>query len=76
MSDQEPVRMSYPGAARGVKRLSGRHVEAIELSPDEEKKEPNKQGGPLRFLWRLSAATGIPRQVWAEAEGESGKKKS
>jgi hypothetical protein len=56
-----------------VKRLSGQHVEAIELSPDE--KEPTKKSGPLRFLWRLSAATGIPRQAWAEDGEESGKKK-
>jgi hypothetical protein len=35
---------------------------AIEVTPDEVQ----KGGGPLRFRWRLSAASGIPRQAWVE----------
>ena len=76
VSDEEPVRIVLtPEQREVVKRLSGQHVEAIELSPDEEKNGPDKQGGPLRFRWRLSAATGIPRQAWVEDEEGSGKKK-
>lgn len=27
------------------------------------------RGGTLRFRWRLSAATGIPRQKWVRDDG-------
>ena len=61
MSDQEPVRIVLtPEQREQVRRLSGKVVDAIELEPEEAK----KGGGPLRFLWCLSAATGIPRQAW------------
>ena len=61
MAEQEPVRIVLtPEQRKQVRRLSGQVVEALELEPDEKK----KVGGPLRFLWRLSAATGIPRQAW------------
>jgi len=63
MSEQQPVRIVLtPEQREAVKRLSGQHVDAIELEPDDA-----QQGaGPIRFRWRLSAATGIPRQVWME----------
>lgn len=61
MPDQDPVRIVLTTEQRElVRRLSGQHVEAIELEPDDT----TQSGGPLRFLWRLSAATGIPRQAW------------
>ena len=61
MSDQEPVRIVLTAEQRElVKRLSGQHVDAIDVAPDDVK----KGGGPLHFFWRLSAATGIPRQGW------------
>jgi hypothetical protein len=63
MSDQEPVRIVLTAEQRElVKRLSGQHVDAIDVAPDDMK----KGGGPLRFFWRLSAATGIPRQAWGD----------
>jgi len=70
MSDQEePVRLVLtPEQREVVRRLSGQHVEAIELEPDAFQTTPEKKGGVLRFLWRLSAATGIPRQVWSTEE--------
>jgi hypothetical protein len=75
VSDEEPVRIVLtPEQREVVKRLSGQHVEAIELSPDAEKNETDAQSGPLRFRWRLSAATGIPRHAWVEDEEDSGKK--
>lgn len=59
--EQDPVRIVLtPEQRELVRRLSGQHVEAIELEPEDD----TKSGGPLRFLWRLSAATGIPRQAW------------
>lgn len=67
MTEEEPVRIVLtPEQREVVRRLSGQHIEALELQPDDDKKE----GGILRFRWRLSAATGIPRQAWAREEGE------
>jgi hypothetical protein len=45
-----------------VRRMSGQNIDAIELEPEDTK----QGGGPLRFLWRLSSTSGIPRQQWAE----------
>lgn len=65
MSEQEPVRIVLtPEQREQVRRLSGQVVEALELEPGDVK----KHSGPLRFLWRLSAATGIPRQAWMGQE--------
>lgn len=59
----QPVRIVLtPEQQEALHRLSGQHVDAIEVTPDEVK----QGGGPLRFLWRLSAATGIPRQAWTK----------
>ena len=44
--------------------MSGQNIDAIELSPDDA----SKGAGALRFLWRLSAATGIPRQGWVKGD--------
>jgi hypothetical protein len=61
MADEKPVRLVLtPEQREVVRRLSGQHVEAIDLEPEPAK----KKGGVVRFLWRLSAATGIPRQAW------------
>lgn len=63
MSEEKPVRIVLTTEQREtLHRLSGQHVDAIEVTPDEAK----KGGGPLRFLWRLSGATGIPRQAWTK----------
>jgi hypothetical protein len=61
MAEEQPVRIVLTAEQREmVHRLSGQHIEAIELEPEEAK----QGGGVLRLLWRLSAATGIPRQGW------------
>ena len=61
MADEQPVRIVLtPDQRETVRRLSGQQIDAIELTPDDMKKGE----GPLRLLWRLSAATGIPRQKW------------
>jgi len=65
VSEPDPVRIVLtPEQRELVRRLSGQHVEAIELEPDDAK----QTSGPLRFRWRLSAATGIPRQVWIDED--------
>ena len=69
---QDPIKLVLtPEQREVIHRASGQHVEAVELTPDETQKG---QGGVLRFLWRLSAATGIPRQGWV-LDNESGEKK-
>ena len=79
MADEEqPVRIVLtPEQREVVRRLSGQHVEAIELEPEAaEAEEPAKKDrGMLRFRWRLSAATGIPRQAWLPDEDEDQKAK-
>jgi hypothetical protein len=49
-----------------IKRLSGQHAEVLELTPEPD--QPGSGSGTgLRFRWRLSAASGIPRQQWVPA---------
>ena len=70
MADEEPVRIVLtPEQREMVRRMSGQNIDAIELGPEDTK----KGGGPLRFLWRLSTASGIPRQKWAEDDETPGK---
>jgi hypothetical protein len=46
-----------------IRRLSGQHAEVLELTPEPQ--DPSSGAGEgLRFRWRLSVATGIPRQQW------------
>jgi len=61
MAEEEPVRIVLtPDQRESIRRLSGQNIDAIELRPEDTK----KGGGPVSLLWRLSAATGIPRQRW------------
>lgn len=65
MASDEPVRIVLtPEQREAVRRLSGQNIDAIELTPDAS----DKASGPLRLLWRLSAATGIPRQAWLKSD--------
>jgi hypothetical protein len=71
MAAEEPVRIVLTAEQReAVRRLSGQSIDAIELTPDTA----DKKGGPLRLLWRLSAATGIPRQSWLKSEAPAPRK--
>ena len=66
MADEQPVRLVLTPEQREIlQRLSGQSIDAIELTPDDSKKE----SGVLRLLWRLSEATGIPRQGWQKGDG-------
>ena len=42
-----------------IKRLSGQFAQVLELTPVGE-------GRGLQFRWRLSVASGIPRQQWGQ----------
>jgi len=60
-----------------IRRLSGQFAQFLELTPDAA--DPTAgQGRGLQFSWRLSVASGIPRQAWnpgakRPAEGGEGK---
>jgi hypothetical protein len=63
VSDQEPQPLQIvltPEQREQIHRASGQFVDAIEVAPEDSK----KSGGTLKFRWRLSAASGIPRQSW------------
>jgi len=71
VADQEPVRIVLtPEQREQIRRVSGQVVDALEIDANESK----KPGGVLKFLWRLSAATGIPRQAWTTDEDDKKKK--
>jgi hypothetical protein len=68
MSDGEPVRLVLTAEQRElIHRVSGQHVEALEIDPDDHRSDT----GLLRFLWRRSEATGIPRQKWVRDDESS-----
>jgi hypothetical protein len=46
-----------------IHRLTGEHAQALELVPDPGD-QSSGAGRGLRFHWRLSVDTGIPRQQW------------
>ena len=46
-----------------IQRLSGQFAQALELTP-EPGDPTGGDGCGLRFRWRLSTNTGIPRQRW------------
>ena len=67
MSEQNPVRIVLtPEQREQVRRLSGQAIDAIEVDAEDVK----QGGGPLKFFWRLSAATGIPRLAWGDDDGD------
>ena len=46
-----------------IQRLSGQYAQILELVPDETD-QASGAGRGLQFRWRLSVASGIPRQQW------------
>lgn len=46
-----------------IRRLSGQFAQVLELVPDAAG-GASGEGRGLQFRWRLSVATGIPRQQW------------
>jgi hypothetical protein len=72
MDEQEPIRIELTAEQReAVHRASGQHVEAIDLVPDDAPASgdaatdgASEHKAPLRFKWRPSVSSGIPRQAW------------
>ena len=59
-----PIQLSLTEEQQAlIQRLSGQHVQALELTPDPTDGATGAGQG-LKFKWRLSVATGIPRQGW------------
>lgn len=57
-----PIQLSLTEEQQAlIQRLSGQHVQALELTPDPTDGATGAGQG-LKFKWRLSVATGIPRQ--------------
>ena len=50
-----------------IRRLSGQFAKVLELTPDPADASGGAGRG-LQFRWRLSVASGIPRQVWDGAQ--------
>ena len=46
-----------------IRRLSGQFAKVLQLTPDPADAAAGAGRG-LQFRWRLSVASGIPRQVW------------
>jgi hypothetical protein len=46
-----------------IHKLTGEHAQVLEIVPDPSDASSG-EGCGLRFKWRLSATTGIPRQMW------------
>ena len=67
----QPIQIPLTPEQRAmIHRLSGQHAEILEITP--EANEPSKGSGQsLRFRWRLSTATGIPRQQWVGDDPET-----
>jgi hypothetical protein len=50
-----------------IRRLSGQFAQVLELIPDPAD-GASGAGRGLQFRWRLSTATGIPRQQWGPGD--------
>ena len=50
-----------------IRRLSGQFAKVLELTPDPTDAAAGAGRG-LQFRWRLSVASGIPRQAWDGAK--------
>lgn len=50
-----------------IRRLSGQFAQVLELVPDATDTAAGAGRG-LQFRWRLSVATGIPRQQWGPGQ--------
>jgi len=50
-----------------IRRLSGQFAQVLELTPDPAD-GASGAGRGLEFRWRLSTATGIPRQQWGAGD--------
>jgi hypothetical protein len=59
-----PIQLSLTEEQQAlIQRLSGQYAQVLELTP-EPTDGASGAGRGLHFRWRLSVATGIPRQQW------------
>lgn len=54
---------------RLIQRLSGQFAQVLELVPDPTDATAGAGQG-LKFSWRLSVTSGIPRQQWGPGQGK------
>lgn len=58
----QPIQIALTAEQQAlIQRLSGQHAQVLELVPDAAE-GASGAGRGLQFRWRLSVATGIPRQ--------------
>ena len=53
-----------------IQRLSGQFAQVLELTPDATDASAGAGQG-LKFRWRLSVTTGIPRQQWGGNQADA-----
>lgn len=58
-----------------IQRLSGQFAEVLEITPDSPDSATGAGRG-FQFRWRLSAASGIPRQNWGSKPKPDGSSSS
>ena len=61
--EQEVVLELTPEQQAVIRRASGQHARVIQITIPEEGANEGV-GRALHFRWRISQATGIPRQAW------------
>ena len=60
----EPIQIELtPEQQQLIQRLSGQAAKVLELTP-EAPSAPSGGGRGLKFRWRLSVASGVPRLQW------------
>jgi len=67
----KPIQIALtPEQQAMILRMSGQHAQMLELTPEADA-PGSGSGQSLRFQWRLSSASGIPRQRWVREEPDS-----
>jgi hypothetical protein len=63
-SDEQPIQLPLtPEQQELIHRITGEHAYMLELVPDQGD-GASGTGRGLRFNWRISVDSGIPRQQW------------
>jgi hypothetical protein len=63
-SDEQPIQLPLtPEQQELIHRITGEHAYVLELVPDQGD-GTSGTGRGLRFNWRISVDSGIPRQQW------------